>query len=120
MYHSISKKIVIVSCIICIFLLLIFIRSYSFFINQLGETHNEEINTTTATLALIFSDGNMGFSKSLNFGETAVKTFTIENTGTLESFVNLNFENLINTYTHNSLTFTLSYSETEMGNIRLL
>ncbi len=115
MYHSISKKIVIVSCIICIFLLLIFIRSYSFFINQLGETHNEEINTTTATLALIFSDGNMGFSKSLNFGETAVKTFTIENTGTLESFVNLNFENLINTYTHNSLTFTLSYSETENG-----
>ncbi len=109
------KKGIVTGIIACSLMLVGFLGSYAYFIGQVGQNKNQEVTVETGTMALTFSDGNNGFNKELNFGESAEKTFTIENTGSLKAFAKINFEDLVNTYIEGSLTYTLSYSETEKG-----
>ena len=69
----------------------------------------------TATVSVKFSDNDLGLNAVLNFGDSVTKKFTIENTGTADAKVKMFFDEMTNTYTEGSLTYTLYYSETEAG-----
>ena len=88
--------------------------SYAYF-TALGETQTQEATISTGTARVRFADGNNGITKELSFGESVEKTFTIENTGTAESKVKMYWKDIVNTYLPQSLTYTLSQSETSDG-----
>ena len=89
--------------------------TYTFFAVSVSNTNNEKIQTSTATMSLVFDDNDNGVNASLNLGESIVKKFTLENTGTVDAYAKINWYNLVNTYTANSLTWTLEQSTTENG-----
>ncbi len=70
---------------------------------------------TSRTLVLKFEDNNSSLMGNLGVDTTISKKFTIENTGNLEDSVELFWNNLVNTYTEGSLSFTLSKSEKSDG-----
>ena len=88
--------------------------SYAYF-STLAEMKPVQTVINTATVSATFKDYGVAVKGSLNFGESITKKFTIENTGTTEANVKLYFKDLINTYTEESLTYTLSYAESEAG-----
>ena len=88
--------------------------SYAYF-TAMGEVTPMDATLNTAHVSAKFSDNDLGFNAVLNFGESATKKFTIENTGTADAKVKMFFDEMINTYIEGSLTYTLSYSETEDG-----
>ena len=89
--------------------------TYTFFASAVSNTNNEKFSTSTATLSLVFADGDNGISASLNLGESITKKFTIQNTGTKDSYGKINWVDLVNTYTQGSLTWTLEQSTSENG-----
>ncbi len=109
------KNKVFITIMICTLILVGILGSYAFFIGQVGQNKNQEITVETGTLELTFSDGNNGFNAELNFGESAEKTFTIENTGTKEGVVSVSWMNLLNTYLEGSMTYSFLESNTEDG-----
>lgn len=88
--------------------------SYAYFTAMTDNTP-QEVSGNTGVMKLTFSDGDSGTNAKLNFGESVTKKFILENTGTVDSTVKINWLNLINTYTIGSLTYTLTYSEAEDG-----
>ncbi len=88
--------------------------SYAYF-TATGEMRPVQATINTATVSARFSDNDTGITGSLFFGESLTKKFTITNTGTAEANVKMYFQGLVNTYLEGSLTYTLSYSETEDG-----
>ena len=88
--------------------------SYAYF-TAMGEVIPMDATLNTATVSVKFSDNDLGLNAVLNFGESVTKKFTIENTGTADAIVIMFFDQMINTYGERSLTYTLSYSETEYG-----
>ncbi len=88
--------------------------SYAYF-TAMGEVTPMDATLNTATVSVKFSDNDLGLNAELNFGESVTKKFKIENTGTADAKVKMFFDQMINTYTEGSLTYTLSYSETEDG-----
>ncbi len=109
------RKGIVIGIIVCSLMLVGFLGSYAFFIGQVGQNKNQEVTVETGSMALTFSDGNNGFNKELNFGESAEKTFTIENTGTKDGVVSVSWMNLINTYLEGSMTYNFLESDTEDG-----
>ncbi len=105
--------------LICSIILVSFIGTYAFFVSNVNNK-NQEILGEAGTLALTFADGNPGINQALEFGSSIEKTFSIENTGSLEAIAKINFENLINTYIDGSLTYSLSYTEIEDGDYTYL
>ncbi len=88
--------------------------SYAYF-TATGETRPVQATINTATVSARFADNDTGITGQLSFGESLTKKFTITNTGTAEANVKMYWQGLVNTYLENSLTYTLSYSETEEG-----
>ena len=88
--------------------------SYAYF-TAMGEVTPMDATLNTAYVSVKFSDNDLGLNAELNFGESVTKKFTIENTGTADAKIKMFFDEMINTYTEGSLTYTLSYSETEDG-----
>ncbi len=84
--------------------------SYAYFTTT-TTTEKQEGVLTTGVAKVRFADGNPGFMKELKFGESATKTFTIENTGTIDTYVTLHWMDLVNTYLPGSLTYSLEYRE---------
>ncbi len=109
------KKGIVIGLVACALILVGFLGSYAYFINNIGNNKNQEVTVETGTMALVFSDGNNGFNKELDFGESAEKTFTIENTGSREGVVSISWMNLLNTYLEGSVTYTFLESDTEDG-----
>ncbi len=109
------RKGIVIGIIVCSLMLVGFLGSYAFFIGQLGQNKNQEVTVETGTMSLVFSDGNNGFNRELNFGESAEKTFTIENTGSKEGVVSVSWMNLLNTYLEGSMTYSFLESDTEDG-----
>ncbi len=72
-----------------------------------------EAHLKTGTLALVFSDGDNGINEELQVGNTITKKFTIENIGTLDGSLSLDWKNLINTYQNGSLSYSLTYKTSE-------
>jgi len=88
--------------------------SYAYF-TAMGEVTPMDATLNTATVSAKFSDNDLGLNAELSFGESVTKKFTIENTGTADAKVKMFFDEMVNTYTEGSLTYTLSFSETEDG-----
>ncbi len=88
--------------------------SYAFF-TAVGETKPVQATINTANVSARFADNDTGITGQLSFGESLTKKFTITNTGTADAKVKMYFQGLVNTYLEGSLTYTLSYSETETG-----
>ncbi len=88
--------------------------SYAYF-TAVGEMRPVQATINTATVSARFADSDTGITGQLSFGESLTKKFAITNTGTAEANVKMYFQGLVNTYLENSLTYTLSYSETEDG-----
>ena len=89
--------------------------SFTFFSAAVSNSNNEKFTTQTATMSLAFDDNDNGISATLNLGESITKKFTLENTGTVDAYGKINWYNLLNTYTQNSLTWVLKQSTTENG-----
>ncbi len=109
------KKGLIIGLTVCTLNIVGFLSSYAYFISNIGNNKNQEVTIETGTFELTFSDGNQGITESLEFGSSIEKTFTVENTGSLEAIAKISFEDLVNTYLESSLTYTLSYSDEENG-----
>lgn len=88
--------------------------SYAYFSAQ-TEEERQEAELSMATLSLRFVDNDNGINAEMKFGETVTKKFLIENTGTAEASLSIDWYNLINTYLDGSLTYSLSYSDSENG-----
>ena len=98
-----------------ILLLISILSSYAFFISNV-TSNPQNVNTDTATLALTFSDNSPEINQALEFGSTIEKNFTIKNTGTADATTRIMWNNLVNTYLENSLTYSLLSSSKENGN----
>ncbi len=85
--------------------------SYAYF-TAIGEVSPLDAKLDTANVSVTFRDNDLGLSAILNLDESVTKKFTIENTGTVDASVKMYFDEMINTYTEGSLTYTLFYSET--------
>jgi len=88
--------------------------SYAYF-TAMGEVTPMNATLNTAYVSVKFSDNDLSLNAELNFGDSVTKKFTIENTGTADAKIKMFFDKMTNTYTEGSLTYTLSYSETEDG-----
>ena len=89
--------------------------TYAYFMFNINNDSRQEIEVDTGTMRLRFADNDEGINAKLMLGESITKKFTLENTGTLDATVSIEWLDMINTYTEGSLTYTLSYSETEDG-----
>jgi len=89
--------------------------TFAFF--RAGVTgEQEKLTVTTGTLALTFADNNTGITATeLQLGEETSKEFSIKNTGTLDVTTNMLWNNLINTYLKQSMSYTFQYKTTEGG-----
>lgn len=89
--------------------------TYAFFTASTDNSHNQTASVTSGTMVLTFSDNDNGVSAVLHLGESVTKTFTIQNTGTLEAYAKITWVDLVNTYISPGLTYELSYSTSQNG-----
>ena len=88
--------------------------TYAYF-TATAESTPQTVTLETGTMALTFADNDAGVGGVLNFDESIIKKFTIENTGTVDAYAKISWLNLTNTYLKGSLKYTLEVSETEGG-----
>lgn len=81
--------------------------SFAFFFAE-PNVKNQTAKLETGTMKLRFADNDNGINASLNFGESVTKKFLIENNGTLEASLSLDWYELVNTYSKDSLTYSLN------------
>jgi len=109
------KKIVILTVCAITLMLASILGTYAYFVSSINNDNRQEADVDTGTMRLRFADNDEGINAKLMLGESITKKFTLENTGTLDAKVSIEWLDMINTYTEGSLTYTLSYSETEDG-----
>ncbi|MCI8498367.1 MAG: hypothetical protein HFG33_03105, partial [Bacilli bacterium] len=109
-----KKMIILAVCAITLMLASI-LGTYAYFVSSINNDNRQEAEVDTGTMRLRFADNDEGINAKLMLGESITKKFTLENTGTLDATVSIEWLDMINTYTEGSLTYTLSYSETENG-----
>ena len=84
--------------------------TYAYFVSQFAVNEQEKVTITSGTLALTFRDNDdtvENIEATWGFGDTIEKELIIENTGTRDTYAKISWENLINTYLAESLTYTL-------------
>ncbi len=92
--------------------------TYAFFsitINVQGEVKNVE--TSTGTLNILYTDGNVINAESIEPGWTLTKTFTVKNTGSLKAFYSIDWFSLTNTITNDELVMSATCVQTLDGNV---
>ncbi len=109
-----KKMIILTMCAITLMLASI-LGTYAYFVSSINNENRQEAEVDTGTMRLRFADNDEGINAKLMLGESITKKFTLENTGTLDATVSIEWLDMINTYTEGSLTYTLEYSETEEG-----
>ncbi len=114
MYEKRKKMIILTICAITLMLASI-LGTYAYFVSSINNDNRQEAEVDTGTMRLRFADNDEGINAKLMLGESITKKFTLENTGTLDATVSIEWLDMINTYTEGSLTYTLEYSETEEG-----
>ncbi|MCI8498981.1 MAG: hypothetical protein HFG33_06305 [Bacilli bacterium] len=114
MYEKRKKMIILTICAITLMLASI-LGTYAYFVSSINNDNRQEAEVDTGTMRLRFADNDEGINAKLMLGESITKKFTLENTGTLDATVSIEWLEMINTYTEGSLTYTLEYSETEEG-----
>ena len=106
---------ILVLAITILLLVILTTVGYAYFTAAVSNSNREQVSAETATIALVFDDNDNGISGTLNLGEFITKKFTLENTGTKDAYAKINWYNLVNTYTPDSLTYTLEQSTSENG-----
>lgn len=100
--------------------MIIGVFSYAFFSYIGSDNKNQTLSLKNGIMALRFADNDNGINATMNFGETVTKKFIIENTGTVEASLSLDWYKLINTYKDGSLSYNLTYSENEDGEYKTI
>jgi len=91
--------------------------SFAFF-NSFSEVDEEKITLNSGVLELTFRDNDEtveNIEGTWNFGDTIEKELIIENTGTRDTYAKISWDNLVNTYLAESLTYTLEEKTDESG-----
>ena len=114
-YTDYKKQKMITIGILCFSIIILSTIVFAYFSSTLSNQNNESLSTNTASISLVFDDNDNGVNEVLNLGESVVKKFTLENTGTKDAYARINFVDLVNTYNINSLTYVLEQSESENG-----
>ncbi len=113
--ESNKKKRIVLGVMLIAVVVVTLASTFAYFVSN-TQSEPEKLTVTTGTLALTFSDNNAGITAtSLSLGQSTTKQFKIENTGTLDVTTNMLWNNLVNTYTEGSLTYTFEYSTSETG-----
>ncbi len=107
-----------IGLVILLIAIVLFAGGLTFAFFRVGVTEKQEkLTVTTGTLALTFADNNTGITASeIALGDSTTKEFSIKNTGTLPAKTNMLWNNLINTYIKESMSYTLQYKTSEAGN----
>ncbi len=103
-----KKKVIFIGLLIPIIIVIIGV-SYAFF-HVPVEKEEEKLTIRSGALALTFRDNDAtveNIEGTWNFGDTIEKELVIENTGTRDTYAKISWDNLINTYLAESLTYTL-------------
>ena len=89
--------------------------SYAFFTSIItgNETAKSDV-VETGTLSITYTNGQELRGESIEPGWSLSKTFTVENTGTVEATYNINWENLTNTFV-NKEDLVMSLTSTNGG-----
>ncbi len=114
-----NKKNAILLIVLCVSIVVFTISlTYAYFVSQVGEKVEERITITNGTLALTFRDNDADIENiegTWTLGDSVEKELVIENTGTLDTYAKISWENLVNTYLVESLTYTLEEKTDEAG-----
>ncbi len=92
--------------------------TYAYFVSQVGTNEREKITIKSGDLALTFRDNDEtveNTQRTWNFGDTIEKELVIENTGTRDAYAKISWDNLINTYLAELLTYTLEEKSDDSG-----
>ena len=108
-----KKTIILLVCAITI-VLAGALGTYAYFVTSARE-EKQELTVTLGTLALTFEDNSDGIAGELTLGESISKEFKIRNTGTQDVTTNMLFNEMVNTYLSESLSYTLEYRTSEDG-----
>ncbi len=109
-----KKKVIFVGLTLSVLMVIIGV-SYAFFSSPV-EKEEEKLNFKAGDLVLTFRDNDETVENTegtWNFGDSIEKELVIENTGTLDSYAKISWDNLINTYLAESLTYTLEEKSEE-------
>ncbi len=109
------KRIIIISLCVLTIVLAGILGTYAYFSIEIKDPIKQAAQLSTGTMVLRFDDGDNGINKSFYFNETVTKKFIVENTGDVETSISIDWENLVNTYLDNSLTYRLTFSDKEEG-----
>ena len=106
-----NKKNIISLIVLCVSIVALTTSlTYAYFVSQTGENVEERITITNGTLELTFRDNDEtaeNIEGTWNFGDSIEKELIIENTGTRDTYAKISWDNLVNTYLAESLTYTL-------------
>ena len=87
--------------------------TYAYFTGGLENGEGNDQVVTTGTLSLTYKDGpELSLDKAFP-GDSVNKTFTVTNTGTLDTEYSINFINLINTITNKELVVSYTCTSYE-------
>ncbi len=113
---ELKKKVIFLGLAIPVAMVVISI-SYAFFQVSV-ESEEERLIIRSGDLALTFKDNDETIEnteRTWNFGDSIEKELVIENTGTRDIYAKISWDNLINTYLAESLTYTLEEKGDESG-----
>ena len=89
--------------------------AYSWFSAIVSGNENAQSNVVeTGTLSIVYTNGQEIRGEDITPGWSETKTFTVENTGTVEATYNINWENLTNTFV-NKQDLVLTLTSTNGG-----
>jgi|SRR5574344_1313847 hypothetical protein len=101
-----NKKLIFGILIAFIFLASIGFTYAYFTVTSSVEGNANDILTSTGTLNILYTDGNVINVNEIYPGWTTTKTFTVKNTGTLEAYYSIDWASITNTITNNELTMS--------------
>ena len=107
-----KKRIVVFGIIMGTVTLISVLGTYAYFLSSIEETVNERLVVKAGTMQLVFRDTDeivTNTEATMNFGDIITKEFEIENTGTLSAYAKISWDNIVNTYLEESLTYKLEY-----------
>ncbi len=114
-----DKKKVISLIVLCVSLVALTTSlTYAYFVSQVGANEQEKITIRSGDLALTFRDIDEtveNIEGTWSLGDSIEKELVIENTGTRDAYAKISWDNLINTYLTESLTYTLEEKNDESG-----
>ncbi len=113
-----TKRVIIYTVMVVAVVAVTLSLSSAFFQSSIGTEAEEKIVLRAGNLALTFRDNDEtveNTERAWTLGDSVEKEFLIENTGTATAYAKINWENLINTYMAESLTYTLEEKTDEVG-----